>query len=374
MDSKLALAIATLSGTIIGVGVFSIPYVVSQVGFLLGIFYLLILTGVTLTLHLMYGEIILRSKEICRLPGYAKQYLGETGKNFASVSNFISLPFALICYIIAGGEFLSTVLPYPFIICSFLLWIVMSLGIFLGTTPISKIEFFMLVLMLTIIGTIFFISLPQINFKNFVGLYPEKFFLPYGVILFALAGTNAIPTLRHILEGRERDFKKAIIIGTLVPAFFYIIFSFAVVGVSGNQTSEEAISGLAGRLGDNIIYLGVVLGLIAISTSFLTLGIYLRDVFILDFKIKKILATALVIIIPLIGVILSKEYLILLMGFIGVVLGAFEDVVLLLISRKAETEGNRIPEWRIDVPNSMVWILCLIFIGGLIYEIFSFLR
>jgi len=62
------------------------------------------------------------------------------------------------------------------------------------------------------------------------------------------------------------------------------------------------------------------------------------------------------------------------MGFIGVILGAFEDVLLLLISRKSETEGNREPEWKINVPDLIVWTLCLVFIGGLIYEIFSFIK
>jgi len=374
MDSKLLFAIATLTGTIIGVGVFSIPYVMFKIGFLPGIFYLLILTVITILLHLIYGEIILRTKAICRLPGYAKNYLGEAGGNFASISTFISTPFTLICYIIAGGEFLSNILNGPIFICSLLVWIILSLGLILGITPISKIELSISLLMLLIIGVIFLVSLPKINSENFSGFSPENFFLPYGVILFALAGAPAIPTLRYILRGREKDLKKAIIIGTLIPAFFYAIFSFAVIGVSGNQTSEEAISGLVGKLGNNIILLGLLFGLMAILTSFLTFGIYLRDVLILDFKMKKTLATVLVMAISLVGVFLNKEYLILLIGFIGVIMGAFEDFILLLISRKAEVKFDRNPEWKINIPDPVIWLFCLVFIGGLIYEILFFLK
>jgi len=373
MNSKLPFAIATLTGTIIGVGVFSIPYVMFKIGFLAGIFYLAILTVITTILHLIYGEIILRTKAICRLPGYAQKYLGQTGGNFVSISTFISTPFTLICYIIAGGEFLSNIFNGPVFICSFLVWIIFSLGIILGITPVSKIELSISFLMLLIIVIIFSVSLPKINIENFSGFSPENLFLPYGVILFALAGAPTIPTLRYILRGQEKDLRKVIIIGTLIPAFFYAMFSFAVIGVSGNQTSEEAISGLVGKLGNNIIILGSIFGLMAVLTSFLAFGIYLRDVLILDFKMKKIVATALVMTISLIGVFLGKEYLILLIGFIGVIMGAFEDVILLLISRKAELKFDRNPEWKINIPDPVVWSLCLVFIGGLIYEILLFL-
>lgn len=374
MDLRLLFAIATLSGTIIGAGIFGVPYVISQVGFLAGLIYLLILTGVILSLHLIFGEIILRTKELYRLPGYAKKYLGQTGKTLVSISTFIGIPFALILYTITGGEFLSVIFDKPFFTGAILLWLTFSIGIIIGIKMISRIELFTLFLFTVIIGLIFFISLPQVNFENFAGFYSEHLFLPYGVILFALAGTAAIPTIREILKDREKDFKKAIILGTLIPAFFYVIFSFSVIGVSGNEISEEAISGLVGKLGNSIIFLGVILGLAAILTSFFALGIYLRDVLILDFKVEKPLAIILVITIPLVGITLGKEYLIILMGFVGAILGAFEDIILLLVARKAETQGNRRPEWDFDIPDTLVWVLCLMFAIGLIYEISSFFQ
>lgn len=373
MDLKLALAIATLSGTIIGVGFFGIPYVISQVGFLPGIFYLFLLALVTLALHLLFSEIVIRTKEPLRLPGFAEKYLGKTGKNIISISTFFSISSALICYIIAGSEFLNTLFNISSLVLGLLFWSLLSLGIWLGIKNISRVELFMLFLFFIILGEIFFVSLPKINLENLRGFYPESLFLPYGVILFAMTGTAAVPTIRDILQGREKDLKKAILIGTIIPVIFYAFFTFSVVGVSGKETTEEAISGLVLKLGVGITFLGIIMGLLAISTSFLTLGIYLRDVILYDFKIEKKIATSFVTAIPLLGVLLGKEHLILLMGFIGVVLGAFENVVLILISKEAKIKGDRRPEYEVKIPEVILWILCIIFILGLSYEIISFL-
>ena len=76
-------AFATLTGTIIGVGLFSLPYITSRVGIWVMLGYLLVLGTVVLMVHLMYGEITLRTDAVCRLPGYAGRYLGNWAKVLA---------------------------------------------------------------------------------------------------------------------------------------------------------------------------------------------------------------------------------------------------------------------------------------------------
>ena len=54
-------AIATLVGTIVGVGIFGLPYAAGQAGFFISSVYLFGLFFVFALLHLMFGEIILRA-------------------------------------------------------------------------------------------------------------------------------------------------------------------------------------------------------------------------------------------------------------------------------------------------------------------------
>ena len=54
------VAIALLAGTIIGAGIFSLPYVFKVVGFWVGVLCLVLFTGVYTVIHLMYAAVIKR--------------------------------------------------------------------------------------------------------------------------------------------------------------------------------------------------------------------------------------------------------------------------------------------------------------------------
>ncbi|TRZ81084.1 hypothetical protein D4R86_03285, partial [bacterium] len=93
-------AISIIIGTIVGVGIFGLPYAISKVGFLIGIPLLILLSGIVLYLHYLYGEIVLRTKRKQRLVGYAKKYLGGKGKSIATLSALFGLLGSQLAYLI----------------------------------------------------------------------------------------------------------------------------------------------------------------------------------------------------------------------------------------------------------------------------------
>jgi tyrosine-specific transport protein len=101
-------AISILLGTIIGVGIFGLPFVAMKAGFLVMVTYLFIISGVIFLIHFLYGEIVLATEEKYRLPGYVEKYLGFKWKNFSFMVIAIGLWGALLAYLIIGGEFLSS--------------------------------------------------------------------------------------------------------------------------------------------------------------------------------------------------------------------------------------------------------------------------
>ena len=107
------LAVGSLIGTIIGAGVFGIPYVVAKSGILISLFYFLILGALVLFLHLCLGEVVLRTKEKHRLVGYTEKYLGKKAKILVTISVIIGTVGALLVYIILGGDFLKIIFPVP---------------------------------------------------------------------------------------------------------------------------------------------------------------------------------------------------------------------------------------------------------------------
>ncbi|MDD3808326.1 MAG: aromatic amino acid transport family protein [Candidatus Pacebacteria bacterium] len=116
-------SMAILVGTVIGGGVFALPYVNIKSGLLATNVWLFFLCALVCLLHLIFGEIILRTKQEFQLPGYAGYYLSNTVKKFLSFISVFSIAFYLLIYIILANKFLHVVMgdnlvylkPYTFV-------------------------------------------------------------------------------------------------------------------------------------------------------------------------------------------------------------------------------------------------------------------
>jgi len=378
MNRNFLYGTAILIGTIIGAGIFGIPYGVAQSGFLIGAIFLLVLTIISTLMHLIFGEIVCRTKGKHRLVGYADRYLGKWGKRIITFSLLISFYGALLVYIILGGKFLSTIFSSSLggssFVYSLIFFIIGTLAVFKGLALTKKLELFMSLFLIIVIFLIFFSGFSHLDIDNLKFINLKNFFLPYGIILWALAGSVAIPEMMEALKMDGKRFKKAIIIGTLIPAGLYFLFMFTVVGITGLTTSPEAIDGLVPYLGKAIIILGAVFGALAGMTSFFILGISLKKLFWYDYKMNKNLSWFLVCSVPLIGFLLGLREFIPIIGFLGVVLGAVEGTAIVLIYKKAKKLGDRKPEYNLRISNFIIYSLIGIFVLGFIYQIVYFLK
>ena len=371
-EHKFLFALATMVGTIIGVGIFGIPFALAGAGFSVGVFYLILLGGFVLFIHLAYLEIILRTNEPHRLVGFAAKYLGRNAKKLATVVVLIEYYGSLLVYMIIGGEFLNLIfsrwLVVPDFFWSLLFFALGASAIFLGLRTVAQSEFLMTAFLLLTMGIFIFKGLPQVDFQNLLTSDFSKFFLPYGIILFSLAGSVAVPEVRQILRGEEHRIKKAVVWGTILPAVIYFIFAWIVVGVSGSQTSEEAIRGLVPFLGENIIILGSIFGILAIFTSFIVLGLNLRRVYQYDWCLKSFTAFFLVCAVPLVLFLAGLKNFILIVGFLGAVAGGLDSILTILIYLKAKKNGDRKPEFSLKRGKIWAGLAIALFLLGIIYQ------
>lgn len=378
MNKNSFYAAAVLIGTIVGAGIFGIPYATAQSGFLIGAVFLLVLTAISLVIHLIHGEIVARTEEKHRLVGYAKYYLGKWGEIITTISTLFGLYGALLVYIIISGEFLYTIfsswLGGSVFIYSLIFFGVGALAIFRGLALIERLELVMSLFLILIVFLIFFAGLPHLDVSNLQTINFKKFFLPYGIILWAMGGWTAIPEIKEVLGKNSSGFKKIIIWGTIIPAILYLIFMFSVVGITGINTTPESIHGLAGFLGKGMIFLGAIFGTLACLTSFFTIGLNLKKTFSYDYKINRFVSWALVCSIPLIGFLFGLREFIPIIGVLGVILGAITGWVTILIYKKAKKLGNREPEYSLKIPGFVLYGLIGIFVLGLIYQIIYFVK
>lgn len=373
MNKRFYHAIAMMVGMIVGVGIFGVPYAVEKVGFALGFLYIFILGMILLLVHLLYSEVVLRTEGVHRLVGYAEIYLGKKGKIVTALAQILSFYGALIAYIIIGGQFLHMILA-PILGGTVLVYqigffIFMSLTVGAGLRLVAPIEFAMTILLLMAVSLIFIFGFSYVWYPNLYIMNLKEIFFPYGVILFALGGAAAVPEIRDLLRGQEERMKKAITIGTIIPLVITILFSFVVIGVSGENTTMESISGLVGPLGENIVLFGALFGFLAIATSFLVLGLNLKKIFHHDYRINSFLSWFLACAAPFLVFLLSRPEFISVIAFTGAVLGGLEGLIIILIWLKAQKGGKRTPEYSIKVSEWILSLVVFIFVLGFVYKI-----
>ena len=372
-NKQFFYALATFVGTVIGVGLFGLPYVALKVGFAVVLFYFIFIGIVTALVLLIYGEIILRTEGVHRLPGYAEKYLGIWGKRVAFLSIVLTLVGALLAYLIVGGGFLFGIFSSllggnPFIYTLIFFALGTSL-VYYGIKSIAKIELSMLILFFALIVVFFIASFSKIKVENFLSLNLKNFFLPYGVILFSLGGAAIIPEIKEMLKGKEKNLRNIIIGGIILIIVTYLIFIFIILGVAGGKTSPEAFLGLENYFSKNILLLGFFFGFLTTFTSFLTLGLTLKKIFWYDYKISSTLSCFLACFIPLGLFFLGFKDFLWVIGLVGAVMLGIEGIIIFLIYLKARKSSQRIPAYYLNLSPYLIYFLIFVFVIGIILEI-----
>ena len=381
MNNSFVLALSILVGTIIGAGIFGIPFVVAQSGLLPAVFYFLVLGGAVMLLHLFFGEVVLRTEKKARLIGYCETYLGTSGKIAAVFSTLFGIVGALLAYIIIGGSFLhilfGDVVGISATWFSILLWAFLSLFILRGIQLIARAEFFMNIALFVAVFLIFFFAAPHVKLENFSLINTNNLFLPYGVILFALAGWTAIPEIADFFKKskEKRNLDNLIVWAGIITTLLFLLFALFVVGVSGGGTSPDALQGLIPFLGKGVVALGAVFGLVAIAASFLILGNYLKNSLRYDFRLPYRVAAGIAIFFPIVLFLLGFREFIVVLGLVGIVIGIIEGTLIVLVYHKAKRMGDRAPEYSLRIPRVLPYLVLFIIVGGAMAELFfSYVR
>lgn len=377
MNGVLVRAIVILVGTTIGAGIFGLPYAVAQAGLWPGMVYLLGLGGVVLLLNLIYGEVILHTKGDHQLTGYGEIYFGQKGKLVATLSLLIGLYGALLAYTIKIGEFLAflTGIHSPLAL-SLLFFFLAFMAIALGLRTISYLEFVLVSLIIGFITLLALAGLSHISPINYslLAISHSSLFLPYGVILFALTGAASIPEMEEVLRqtGERKKLKMAIFYGSLIPLVTYLIFTLIIVGISGSQTSDDAISGLISFLPNWVIHLGAGLGILTMGTSFLTLGYVLREVWYRDYHLSKPVALFLAALPPLLLFLFGHQSFIDVLEITGALTGGLTGILIILLYRKIRLASAKAsvsqdkPAYHLKIPTAILCLLAIIFLLGML--------
>ena len=332
------------------------------------------LTALVLVTNLAYGEVILRTHDHHQFVGFVHTYLGSWARRVNLFTFWVSVYGAIIGVLVINGKFLSTILAFfgifasPFLL-SVIFMIVGTVVVYAGLKTVSKVDFFVMVAVMVIVVVIAIAGIPEISGNNFSFATGAPWFLPFGVILFALNGTQGIPLVRESLAGREHLYRRALVYGTLIPAVLYLLFTFVVVGVSGFETLPDAISGLSDRLGSWVVIAGSFLGFLTSSTIFVSVVSAFRISLREDLKLRRRGDFLLPLLPPFILFFLGVRDFIEVIGLVGGVAVSIDMILLLFVYAKAKDHGTRIPEYSLNIPNPILYFMMFLFACGALYTL-----
>ncbi|MBI4257064.1 hypothetical protein HY626_03350 [Candidatus Uhrbacteria bacterium] len=365
-------------GAIVGVGVFGLPYAFAQGGLGLGLFELFFLGGMIVVLQLMLGEIVVQTPGHHRLVNYVGMYTGTFWKWVALLALCLGIWGAMLAYLVAGGTFLNLLLS-PLLggepaMYSYVLGVVASILIFGGLTLASRIEYLVVCALLFVFTFIILASVPSIDVTHLSTLNLEKFFLPYGVILFSLSGMGIVPELKDILgKSHQRQMALVIISAMTVIIVLYALFAFAVVGVTGAETSFMAFDGLVPVLGSTFRVVATFLGSLTILSIYMVLGIELLNTFKFDFDLRHRTAWFIVCVVPIILFAVGMREFIDILGFVGSVFGGILGILVALSYWAMRRRGICRTHHCINFPAPLTWLMIVIFGVGMIWEVVTIL-
>ena len=370
MQKDQITAISIIVGTCIGSGFLGIPYIAAQLGFFPTMLYLIIFGSIILTLNLYFGEVILRTRQQNHLIGYTQRYLGNRYSMLMKAAVILSVYAALLSYMIGIGESVSHLITgttsYS-LAFGIIFGIVMSIVLLGGLKSLKYLEKVGVASIILLFIAAFATYITQIDLTNLIHFDSRHIFLPIGVILFSLIEFYSLPEARMVLKGKEHLLKRTIIIGTITPIIFYIIFAFIVVGFRGQDTPQISTFALG-----NIF---VLVGMFAMFTSYLALATAIIDNYKLDLKLSNRKAWALGALPPiLVYIVLSLGGFLDFIGVLsigGVIAGGTMVILVLMKIHQAEVKGTRKPEYDIKTNKYLTAFFIIIFLLAMAIEIGS---
>lgn len=365
-------SVGIISG-LIGAGLFALPYSVNISGAFWSLINLVLAFFAVLSIHLAYGEVVINTEPLHRIPGYIKIYLGEFFGKIAKITSLLGINAIILVYAILSGIFLSYIFGGSQFVWS-LVFLVLNSVVLFGNRA-KQIGFLNIILMIPLTATILFVAFlsarsGSLSNISFLGQDP---FFSFGVFIFALSGMSSIADSREIFLNQENikaanGLRSSTILGTTLPLILYIVFIIGVLMASGGTTTEDALSGLSGILGNKILILGALMGFLAIFRAALTLSYDLQEIYELDFADGKIFSWILAGILPIFLFLLIPKNFIKIISIVGGVLIALDGILVVFVLRKIRKTGQSLIRF-LNFGKLHQTVLFIIFILSIVYEL-----
>ena len=293
--NKTIGATLLVAGCSIGAGMLGLPSVTGPAGFFPSTLFFLFSWAFMLLTGLVLAEVTL-SFQIPNISfiSMAEKTLGQFGKISTSLLFALLFYTLMVAYFIGGGIFIadfasfSCNLNLPLPIASGLLFLVLFIAVFRGVSFIDKFLRYLIVGLFLCYLLLIAVGLPHVETKRLERADWDLAYLSIPILIISFGYHNLVPSLASYLDQNEKALKRAIIYGSLIPLFVYIVFEFVILGITPinsrlewleAQKNGEIITQVLERAAHSqaVIHVIRAFAFFSISSSFLPIAFIFFD-------------------------------------------------------------------------------------------------
>lgn len=289
--------LAILIGTQVGAGVLGLPYAASRVGLLPAIFVLFAIMFLMLFTALIVLDFS-ASMQGAQMSTVAENVLGKAGGWIMYASIALMSFGALLAYVAGMGSVFSQLFGIEKSLGAVIFWLIASTIIYSGVKASGKTELIMNYLMLVLFIGVVALLAPHAKLSNALYVDLSGILSMAGISIFALGCHTVIPDVYKAV-GSYKKTKKIVIASFLIPTIIYAIFMTSFLLVFGKNAPQIATQGLQEIYGKMGIIIGNIIPLLAITTSYIGVGLAQQSNSKEFLKLKKPIAWSLTTIPPL---------------------------------------------------------------------------
>ena len=310
MNNKFIGGILLIIGTSIGGGMLALPIATAQLGFINAIIALILCWAVMTASALLILEVNLWHSINSNLISMAKTTLGLFGQIIAWISYLLLLYALLAAYVAGGGDFLQNFLIGFHInlantSSAFLFTGLLSIIVYKGLHSVDYVNRGLMLSKMTAYILLVLCIFPFVSINTLL-TSTELHYFPVIISSIAVVITSfgfaiIVPSLRSYFENDEKNLRKAILIGSLIPLVCYMLWELVIMGVIPTQgdlslmamthsshSTSDLLNSLNHLLHKPVInFLVKAFTAICLATSFLGVALSLFDFLSDGLNIKK---------------------------------------------------------------------------------------
>jgi amino acid permease len=358
--------IAIVAAATIGSGVFALPYIIQESGWLLSLGYFIAITAIVSLAHILYLKTLEAVDERERLLGLIKKYFGTAGFWAGFLAIVVGLLLSFVAYLVLGTQFIQTLVPgISPTLALIIFWFILGVVVFKSERKVTGFEVAGVALIFCAILFIFISGHPLRSLANTPAIDLKNIFLPFGAVLFSLAGWTSV---EQVYEIKKKENGKGNIfilfaVGAALAGVLYWLFALGILGT----VSHVATSTISGAPGwpfwkKDIL---AILGLLAMGVVSIPLAREIRGALEKDLNWNSSVSRLIIIGVPLAVILSGFNNFLIIVGLAGGVFISTQYLFIIGVGRRTLQLSMR--------ERALLDVLAMVFACAAVYEIVMFI-